>query len=66
MATSASTGYPTGATVTSTVGLPTSTTGAASVLSTYLYDNSEIDVTKVFRGRNSLFSVLTNLGRANG
>lgn len=43
-----------------------SVAGAASVLSTYLFDNSEIDVVKVFKGRNSLFSVLTNLGRANG
>lgn len=59
-------GYPTGSTVTSTVSPAQSTTGAASMLSSYLYDNSEIDVTKVFRGRNSLFSVLTNLGRANG
>lgn len=59
-------GYPSGATPTTTVPAAASVAGATSVLSTYLYDNSEIDVTKVFRARNSFFSVLTNLGRSNG
>lgn len=59
-------GYPSGATPTTTVAAAASVAGATSLLSEYLFDNSEIDVTKVFRGRNSLFSVLTNLGRVNG
>jgi hypothetical protein len=58
-------GFPSGAMSTgqSTNG---SVDGGASLLSSYLYDNSEIDVTKLFRGRNYLFSVITNLGRGNG
>jgi hypothetical protein len=59
-------GYPTGATPTTTVPAAASVAGSASVLSAYLFDNSEIDVTKVFRARNSFFNVLTNLGRSNG
>ena len=60
-----SAGFPTGATPTASIATNGSVSGSSAVLSTYLYDNSEIDVTKIFRGRNSLFSVLTNLGRAN-
>jgi len=58
-------GFPSGS-VSTSQSTNGSTTGSASVLSNYLYDNSEIDVTKLFRGRNSLFSVITNLGRGNG
>jgi len=58
-------GYPTGATPTSSVAAAVSTAGATAFATYALYDNSEVDVIDVGRGRNSFFSVMLALSRSN-